>query len=728
MKILALISLLVVAVSAVPLPKTQTSIKDSSHTKTMPVDTSKRPAPLIDSAGEQTFSIDVKDSDIRDVVRMVSTGYQINVVIDQSITGKITLHLTNVPVMSGLRTLAGTLGLVVVKSGLVYRICKESDEQLMQVDFNKGKLSADLHNADVRQFIAEVSRLTGASIVIDQHVDGKISGKLYGVEVEDGLKAMLESNGFEVVKRKNIFSVASNGVDASQTPMPGTPQFGGGGSAFRPSGNGRNFFVECKDDSISINVAAGDLDDVIKAIATQTNLDIVTYGELRGTVINAKLTNVPIEVGMRLLLGGTRFTFIKTGNIIMIGDRSVGTPSGQALSKSELIHLKHTKADEVPKLIPQGMFQNNISVDKEQNALLVSGTSEDILKIREFLSSIDVPTPQVVIDVLVVEYSRDVGRKMGLSVSSGTGAAASVSWPDISVNSNMHVQTPNNYVGKLTGNFIQLPTDFNASLQLLESENKAKVLAQPSLCVLNGNKASINVGQTQYFTVTGGTKDVPTTEFRPISFGIQLDITPWISQSGQITAELTPNISNSMGVSANGYPNVFQRSITTTVRLENGQTLALGGLLRGDEQTLLTKVPLLGDIPFIGALFRKLNTDKVQTNLVIYITPHILDSSYSVDLANDIKSGEKAYSRPVPYGQTFGDMLKTTRGNFSIKLPDSSSVVQDSVCHVPTSDTSKTVQKPAAPLNSSSSPTKPAPAAMPSPPASIQGTDQKGSQ
>ena len=129
------------------------------------------------------------------------------------------------------------------------------------------------------------------------------------------------------------------------------------------------------------------------------------------------------------------------------------------------------------------------------------------------------------------------------------------------------------------------------------------------------------------------------------------------NMSGQITADLTPVISNPMGVSADGYPNVFQRSVNTTVRLDNGQTLVLGGLLRGDEQNGLKKIPILGDIPILGALFRTSTKKNIQTNLVIYITPHIIAENDTINLASELKKLEKGYGDNTFSYDSFGKML-----------------------------------------------------------------------
>lgn len=589
-----------------------------------------------DSAQVQTLSLDVKDTDIRDVIRMISKGYGLNVILDSDVKGSVTLHLTDVPIIEGLNTLAESNGWELAKEGSVYRIRKPIAKKKSLIRYSRGQLTVDIQNINVVDFLKEISSKAAVSIVPDSKLSGKVSGKLYRVPLEDGLKAILEGNGYKITKRKNIYRVRQ---EESATGGPGTTS-----KRRRPrrttTGQG-DFYVECSGGYLNIDVQNGNLSDVVNSISEQCEIEMIIYGALSGEV-NAVLNDIPLTEGLALLLGGTKFTFVQRGNVILIGDRNTATPSGKTLTKSELIHLKHIKADEVPKILPKNIPAANVKIIKEQNALLVSGTSEDIVKTREFLETIDIATPQVLIDVVVVEYTRDIDRDFGFQFAAhkkDDQGSNYYSFPEVQINRKGN--EARYILGKVFGekSFItHLSKDFFMTLRLLESKRKAKVLAQPTITVLNGNKATIDVGQTQYFKIVGGTPENPTHNFRPIKFGISLNITPWISKSGQITAEINPEISNSMGINEEGgYPNVFRRSVSTTVRIDDGKTLVLGGLLRSDEQVSHRQVPILGDIPIIGYLFKTTKKLRVQTNLVIYITPRIIEKDSYVNLEEELK-------------------------------------------------------------------------------------------
>jgi type IV pilus assembly protein PilQ len=421
-----------------------------------------------------------------------------------------------------------------------------------------------------------------------------------------------------------------------------------------------NFYIDMADGRLTLDVSNGNLQDVLKAIAQKSEMQIVTYGNIMGE-INAKLRDIPLTEALALLLGGTMFTFVQKDSIILIGDRNAATPSGQALSKSELIQLKCIKADGVMQVLPKDISPSNVRVIKEQNALLVSGTSEDIVSMREFVNTIDIPTPQVSIDAVIVEYKVNLQKDFGLNAwphysemkdksshtypspsVGGVGGADDLSYAGSGTDIKSIVKSIFGYTdGTLPKILRRLPDDFFMIIRLLESQDKAKVLAQPSVVTLNGNKATINVNETQYFKVTTGNvlgSDY-SIRFQPITFGIKLDITPWISQGGQITAEIAPEVSNSDGANPDGgYPNVSTRTISTTVRLNDGETIILGGLIKNTQSEVKKKVPLLGDIPLLGYLFRSTAKNQTKSNLVIYVTPHILKKGNPVNLDSALKT------------------------------------------------------------------------------------------
>ncbi|MGM0462828.1 MAG: hypothetical protein ACQEQ4_10480 [Fibrobacterota bacterium] len=583
--------------------------------------------------GEETdtarFSIDVKDMDVRDAIRMISKGYDLNIALEREVQGSITMHLSDIPAREGLKTITDSYGWTLTKEENVYRIGLPRDVTSGQISMADGKITANIQGMDVEECIEEFSRITRVSIVPDRDLSGTVSAKLYDIPVRQALESIFEGNGFSVDFFGDVYRITSAEEGA------------------RPSGRGGSqagkFHVRVEDRNLTMDVVNAELKAVIERIAVESDIEMVIYGNL-GEMVNAKLNSIPLAEGLALILGGTRYTFVEKDGIILIGDRNTASPSGQTLTTTHLVHLRHIKADQIPSLLPHNIPSQNIQVVKEQNALLITGTSEDIVTTRRFLSSIDIPTAQVAIKVFVVEYSRDLGEDFGFSLSgssSGEPQDNSFSYPDMEIN--LGGERAQNIIAKTFSgaDFVtNLPDNFNASLRLLETHKRAKVLAEPSLTVLNGHTANIDVGRTSYYKITGGTSENPTHNFRPINSGIKVAITPWISEGGQITMELSPEISNMTGLNSEGYPDISRRSISTTVRIDNKKTLVLGGLLRGEDLEENRSLPwigrFLGRIPIIGILFQSRYRMENQSNLVIYVTPTVIETGDYVSIPSEL--------------------------------------------------------------------------------------------
>jgi type II secretory pathway component GspD/PulD (secretin) len=179
-------------------------------------------------------------------------------------------------------------------------------------------------------------------------------------------------------------------------------------------------------------------------------------------------------------------------------------------------------------------------------------------------------------------------------------------------------------------NFSRLPKVFRTFIDLLIHDGNARVLAQPKLVTLNGKQASMLSGQRIPYlvsqTVFAGGAAAPTQSVQREEVGIKLAITPLINADGYITVHILPEVSSVTGFRgpSNDLPVVASRQAETTVRLKDGSSVVIGGLLNEEKTTSTTKVPVLGDIPFLGKLFMHSTIVTSKRDLVIEVTPHLL--------------------------------------------------------------------------------------------------------
>ena len=255
----------------------------------------------------------------------------------------------------------------------------------------------------------------------------------------------------------------------------------------------------------------------------------------------------------------------------------------------------------------KSLYDLPVEVDTRQRALLVMVNPQDRVLVDELVAALDEARPQVMFEAEIVEINQSVTQSLGInydSIFSFTLAEGEV--PSV--------------FG--TGPFSRNGLSLTLGLNLLKTNGAAKTLARPRVTTLDGVQANINA--TQSFPVvvesSNGQESV-----QNITTGIQLSMTPKISPDGQVEAELNISVSTPTGITSQKVPTFSSREASTTVRVANGEPIAIGGLYEKRTLKGVSKVPILGDIPILGALFTSTSTEERETDLVIVVTPRIVD-------------------------------------------------------------------------------------------------------
>ena len=166
---------------------------------------------------------------------------------------------------------------------------------------------------------------------------------------------------------------------------------------------------------------------------------------------------------------------------------------------------------------------------------------------------------------------------------------------------------------------------YTAAIRALVSEGKAKMLARPNVTTVQGREALINIGAEVPVPVVTTSNNVTTTGIEYREAGIILRYTPRVTADGNIVARVHTEVSTPVFVDDLKAYRFQKRSADTTVRLKNGETMVIGGLIDSDESRTLAKIPFLGDLPLLGAFFRTVRTSRNETELMIFLTAHVLD-------------------------------------------------------------------------------------------------------
>jgi len=580
---------------------------------------------------DQTIKqLDFKDTDIKDVVRSIATKYGINIFIENKINKRITLHLENVTVESMINFLAEENGLILQRTGNIYKLISPSPPPKMEKPINlsikNGKISADLQNDDLDKVVRAIIRSSSYNILIARGTSGYVSGVLNRIDFEEGFTELLRSNGFILKKNNNIFIIEkdfSSGLNSNK------------------KGRHSSFFLNIGPDSLlSFDLQNVPIKQVIEEAASKVGENIFIYGNVEGS-ISARTDRVTFHKLLELLFQGTEYTYRLNNNITLIG-----SIKDKGMASSKLIMLSYIKADKLIDLLPGSLTaQTELKPIIEQNGIMVIGSKSTILDIEEYIRAIDRPSPQILIETLVLDINNTKAREISINAQRGRNTNSpqdstglnltSLLLPGLDMILNAdYLNKQLNGLGKVFGitNIGRLPADFDIRLKALETNGIVQIRSRPQISTLNGYPADISVGETQYYKLTTKTplrdpNQIYVSEyerFETIEANISLEILPWVSSSGEITVEIHPKFQiPGERVSIDIPPTIQTRELNSTVRLRDGETIILGGLIQTTTSKSTSGIPFLSSLPLIGNLFKNQSNIRSKNELIIYVTPHL---------------------------------------------------------------------------------------------------------
>ena len=272
---------------------------------------------------------------------------------------------------------------------------------------------------------------------------------------------------------------------------------------------------------------------------------------------------------------------------------------------------KYLRADQMKNLLLVFLPESQIKAETVNNVVVVMCSGSEYHRILALMEEIDVPPRQVMFEAEAVEVSRADIKNLGIDWGSITALPSA---PPYEQGNAFRVEIGNGY-----------GIDVKGQINRLIEDKKGRLLASPRIAALDGQTAQIMIGDrlaVENRTIVSGSELITVTY---VDVGIKLEVTPFVNDDNTITTRIRPEVSNKADVTKNGNPNIRTRQSDTTLRVKNGETIVLGGLIQREEIRHIFKFPLLGDIPLVGQyLFRTTSTEKRETELVILITPKMI--------------------------------------------------------------------------------------------------------
>lgn len=513
-------------------------------------------------------------------------------------------------------------------------------------DPGKTIISIDFRDSSVLDVLHAIASVANINIVTDSSIQGNVSVKFKNLTVTNALDVILGPTGHFYRRDGDVFVV-------SRIPFPEKP-------VISVDSGGR----------VTLHARNADVRELLLEVSRQAGLSLVPLPDEQAEV-SLELKDVPSSDALQSIASAAGYLCYEKNGVwcvdkeapasqiadlakagtaehtgsspdpasdtsAPIPELATGTdnglpPPGEIGTRT--VSLKYLRASEIMEYLDKASLTAMTGTDqasrqlpppvwrgtKEENVLLVTGTAEGITKIRSEVEQIDIPAPQVTFEAKIVEIYTSKDRDVGALLAKASGGKLSADLVK----------------GQFSYASIAFTKQVDVVLQSLVSEGKAKIIASPSICTLTGHEAIIDIGQVRYYRVTNLPDSQPggqlpyyyPTTLETVSAGVILKLTPWVGASGEITASIQPEVSSVTGITKEGLPEVNRRKVVTMIRVKDGDTIVIGGLKQQEDSTSTSRVPLLGDLPVLGSLFRTKKVVSRESELMIFITPRIIKSS-----------------------------------------------------------------------------------------------------
>ncbi len=441
----------------------------------------------------------------------------------------------------------------------------------------------DLKNMDILDVLKLISQKTGLNIVASQNVKGRITVYLKNIDVLEALKIIVNSYAWAYGKEGETVMVMTDKEFQDKY-----------GYKF-----GEDFETRIK--------------KLIYASATDALAILNQVKSNSGKIIAEEKSNT-------LILMDTVVKLDEMENILKQID---------VATQTQVFNLSYAKAEDISTKITEILTPNigKMKFDERSNRVVVSDTPRKIEEIKKFVDAFDQQHKEVLIEAKIIQITLDDTHKMGVNWETVVA-----NYHNLDLTSNFDILSTTDKRGKITVGTIA-DDRYIATIEALDTVGTTDILSSPRITTVNNKEAKILVGSTEPYVTTTTTTPAtgPTTTAESVNFievGVKLFVTPTIHNDDYITMKIRPEVSSvvrSLTTSNNNsIPIVETSQAETTVMVKDGATIVIGGLMKESKTKSVKKVPLLGDIPWLGGAFKSTNDSVQKTEIVIFLSPRIV--------------------------------------------------------------------------------------------------------
>lgn len=416
-------------------------------------------------------------------------------------------------------------------------------------------------------------------------------------------------------------------------------------------------------DEININFKDIKVDDLIKITSKITKRNILVT-----QIINEKVDYIPTQKITKENLFDILETTLKEKGYLLVEENGVLKVKKVEIIKeeeqfTEVIGLKNVDGVNIIKILDDVVNKKYInkptkpfvSLDLESNSLVVMASKDELKQIKDLIQELDKEKAQVYVQAKIIEVNNELVNKIGISYGIINTSARSDGINAISSNlnggSNAIKEAVDTLGIKVSNLNIKSGLALGASLNLLQQNGALDIVSEPSILAIDNKESSIYVGEKISVEISSTLTDggLQRTNYEREDIGLTLKVKPRISSDTKLTLEINTLLEGikSTSVSAGQNPDTLKKEIKTAAILNNGESVIIGGLIENKNETIEQKVPVLGDIPLFGELFKNDSKMNKKNNLVIIVTPYMIpkskDITYIREQLSELKKLEDKY-------------------------------------------------------------------------------------
>lgn len=420
-------------------------------------------------------------------------------------------------------------------------------------------------------------------------------------------------------------------------------------------------------EKLSLNFQNIEVRSVLQILADFTGKNLVASDAVGGA-LTLRLKNVPWDQALSIILSAKGLGMREDGNVMRIApieelaaQERLELESKQQISElaplhTEFIEVNYAKASDLVTLLkgPETNMlteRGNITLDERTNTILINDTAAKISEIKKLIARLDIPVRQVLIEARIVNAGTDFSKKLGVrfgythfdrfgntnsnAASTGNlnGTTQILNGEEVEGNNRWGVNLPASSVNGFPASSVALAIAkigkfklLELELSALEAEGAGEILSNPRVVTSDQKEALIEQGSEVPYT-TASSSGATTVEFKKAV--LSLKVTPQITPDGHIIMDLRVN-KDAIGPEFGGVPTIDTQEVETQVLVENGETIVIGGIYEQNKASSVTRVPFLGELPFIGRLFQTRTKTDDKAELLIFVTPKILDNGLAL--------------------------------------------------------------------------------------------------